>query len=492
MGYVRLEAAGFLMDAQSPAAQDETSLEREALLVYVGTFQSMDGEVGVTTEHIEKLMGTHNEALGRQQRLSTGEVHPKFFPPIQLDHSPLATHTVGRLKGELSIRDTDIGTGEKVPGLYGRVNILGRENVEKVNDGRWTHLSIGADLATGKLNELTITPFPAAANASLLAARKNSRLAEEKKVDKEKLKKHLMDKTKCSAEEADKKLSEMDDEKLKHLAKEADDDEKKLAAEKEAADKLAADKAKEDERLAAEEKKKGDEAKMTAARATFVKLAKDTKVQLKESRLTAKKVDLSIRLSVLRASAKITPAEIKKIDVAELAGKSDETVDTFFKGFELREPVIQVGQMGSSNAIPLTKLAKVAANKKQFKETLSHMPFTGKALSAKLAKEEEEDKKSGADRGDKHLAATDVDTATAFNEVLALIDAGNRDQALAKLKEFMNSMGASTDMAHEMDDDSQKRMAALAGDVKKLQNSFEDLVKSVGPALGVDASELEN
>ena len=171
---------------QSGAFEEEVTsdtgdrLDKKALLVYCGEFQSLDGPVQIKDEDIEKLAANHNGLFAKFSRMATGaEIPAKFMPPIQLDHSTSAKDTVGRLVGNLMPGDFETGDGKKVKALYGTVRILGKENVDKVRDGRWTHLSIGADLENHTLSELTITPFPAAPEASLLSKKRLEEAFEE-------------------------------------------------------------------------------------------------------------------------------------------------------------------------------------------------------------------------------------------------------------------------------------------------------------------------
>src|SRR5574343_633609 len=152
---------------------DSSSLERNVMLVYAGQFESMDGPVEVTEEHLKSLVENHNSKLSKFKRFAIGNDAPlRMAPPLQLDHSTSAAVTVGRVVGDLQLaKYKDDETGEEKPAVFGRIRVLGKENTEKVKDGRWIHVSIGADLEAGKLNELSITPFPAAANAAILSAR---------------------------------------------------------------------------------------------------------------------------------------------------------------------------------------------------------------------------------------------------------------------------------------------------------------------------------
>src|ERR1051326_1007811 len=158
---VKLQS-GFIEQQQMEGKEIPNSLEREALLVYCGNFDSMDGMVEIKEEHLDRLHNKHNSMLASVARMMSGAVPVKFNPPLQVDHSTSGWDTVGRLVGDVRLGEHTISEGQVVKALYGKVRVLGKENVERVLDGRWTHLSIGADLEEGKFQELTITPFPAA------------------------------------------------------------------------------------------------------------------------------------------------------------------------------------------------------------------------------------------------------------------------------------------------------------------------------------------
>lgn len=166
---VRLSLSGALNDGDAKPKEDLSSIDKPAMLVYTGEFESMDGPVSIKDEDIEKLAANHNGFMAKLSRLASGEVHPKHNPPVQLDHSTSARDTIGRLVGNLSVGEHTDEAGNKVKCLLGTARILGKENVERVQDGRWTHLSGGFDLETHKVTELTVTPFPAAGEASLLS-----------------------------------------------------------------------------------------------------------------------------------------------------------------------------------------------------------------------------------------------------------------------------------------------------------------------------------
>lgn len=166
MKKIKLEAVGYF--GEEGTEVNETSFDRPVMLVYAGKFDSIDGPVEISPEHIDGLCLNHNAILSKVKRMASGDIPMREYPPLQLDHSRSAAHTIGRLVGNLTVGEADI-QGEKKKALFGVVRFLGKENVEKARDGRYTHVSIGADLDPCKINELSVTPFPAAPHAALLA-----------------------------------------------------------------------------------------------------------------------------------------------------------------------------------------------------------------------------------------------------------------------------------------------------------------------------------
>jgi hypothetical protein len=597
----------------APAEGDsDAMIERDALLVYTGTFDSMDGAVAINDDHIERLVSNHNSRLSRLKRMVSGETAVlKGCPPIQLDHSVSARETVGRLVGDVRkgvYRDEETGTEHM--GIYGKVRVLGRENVEKVKDGRWIHLSIGADLDDPKLNEVSITPFPAAANASLLASRKAKmaeskqridvsygyeiwevipsgggrkvyrvvkrgktigeapsegaareiieshddpgydaprfsqgenmtgwqkftasvkklfKLSEDKEAsDKaEKMKKHLMDEAKCSDDDAVKKLAEMDDEGKKKLSDEIDEKEKKLAADKEAEDKLAAEKCPKCDKapcacadmaatppagkdLDTQEKNEPEHKFTKEQKASFITLAKGIKSTGSSVRMEARKAKINARLASLRASAKITPAEVKKIDIAKLALDNDATVNAVLKSYEDREPVIIPGIFGTVKAESAAAISEAYRLGTLEAETRANMPMLN---HARLAAEKEgvaaDPKAPAAPTGGMRRLSSEPapgaapgapaqmsseDCELAYGAMCKMMDEGRIQEAKDAMRSLLDQMskGKMSDAGPE-GQPTETSMSALATSVESLQTQFSDLVKLVGPSLGVEAAEL--
>lgn len=433
----------------------QKQLERSALLVYAGSFQSMDGPVEISQDHLTALLQNHNSVLSKVKRLATGDIPAKACPPIQLDHSTSAKDTVGRLIGDLTMAPHTMSDGSEVMGLYGKVRILGQENVERVMDGRWTHLSIGADLDAGKISELTITPFPAAAEASLLkggGCEVELAQGEEPKMD-EKLKKHLMEKMGLSEEDANEKLSKMTDDDKVAMSATCDENTQQMSQETPPAN----------PDLDKQEKDEPEHKEMSAApagialsaddRAKVITLMKGIQAGSKAAQLAARKGQIQARLSALRAAAKLTPAEEKKIDLARLAAANAETVEAVLKSYEDREPVILTGVMGSVKATNAAEIGKDLKNTKLMADTIANMPSLRKAMLA---------------TGKLPEAQEGADEKTVAN-LSAAPHAGNTDTPTTE---------------------AQAQLTALAESAKSMQNQFDELMKLVGPLVGVKSSDL--
>lgn len=484
MPIVNLRALGSIQSgANDFTAADGSFLERPAMLVYSGQFESADGPVDVTSDHLTTLVSMHN---GRVEELLTahgGEIPMKEFPPIQLDHSSSALHTVGRVVGKLSLGQFKHANGLEVPAIYGMARFMGKENIEKVEDGRWTHLSVGADFENGYLRELTVTPFPAAPKASLLSENlKVTKLSAEGTVamrTKEEMRKYLTSRKGLSENDADMHLSKCDADaaEMSKLSAECDEDDKKLSEEN--ADKDRKDK---------EEKEKASTARMSAARTQITQLSAGFTSHVTAARLAAKQGKILTRLSRLRAAGKITPAEVKKLDVRELAAAADASVDLVMKSYENREPVIHVGQLGS---IKGTDLSQLSAGREA--TSMSELEAETRKNMSLLANNK-------TPEGTTELSSTRLMPAPTvseedaryfereYGELVQLMDNGKGDEAKTKLKAHFGRMAAlgfaSIDAVTSSTGETEVQLSALAENVGKMQTEFEHLQKLAGDLVG--------
>lgn len=322
-----------------------------------------------------------------------------------------------------------------------------------------------------------------------------------------KLKKNLMLRDKLSEKDAETKLAGMSEDEQKKLEAYCPPGEKKMAeGEDPAKEKLEdGDKDKDKEKLADDPEKEkkdklaGDEedkdkkkdekdAKMSAARPGIVKLAKAIRKGLSSSKLEHRKGHIAQRLAGLRAKALITPAEVKKIDVDALAGKSEEALTAFFSAFESREPVVMTGQFGTVKATNIAEIEKEVAEHTQLQTSISNMPFTGKAVGDKLTGKK---KGKGTELGEGGKT-TEVKLSSGlesgFADVVKLLDEGKRESALSGLKQLIGRHTEGVQLSG--DSGAEKRFQALAESHKTLENQFEDLLEMVTPLFGIESEEL--
>lgn len=544
---IRLDS-GYLADEGKTVS--DSVYDRPVMLVYVGKFESMDGPVDITESHVERLASEHNSMLSRVKRFASGEVPMREYPPVQLDHSPSAVHTVGRLVGDLSVGEADID-GEKLKALFGTVRFLGKENVEKAMDGRYTHVSIGADLESHRINELSVTPFPAAPKASLLSKK---RLASYKGVEYEieqtedgvyciyviengvrkkvadhagssdevdseakrwidhergeigmhdKMKKHLMEHEKMSEKDAHELAHKMHEHHMKHMGKSEEEMSKHLeAADDKELKRMHEDYDKHLKHLAEKEPAHGGEdagkpedaekeKKMTAAKEGFMRLVKGIKAHTTELAADIKLSNVNARLLKLRASGKITPAEIKKIDVKKLAELSTEASEAALATFDLREPVIRFGLMnGTTKADAIQKVANKYRMAKLELESRLNMPSKKKEAEAMLAKLSEEEKHEMAKVGDgeEEEPSKGMLTKVSYEDLVKMLDEKDRHEELKKhLKHLVDIHGYGAGM-NESDE---KHMSSIAKRQTALQNEFNELISIVSPALGIKLEDIK-
>lgn len=346
------------------------------MAVYEGSFESMDGPVTITRAHIEALCDNHNRRIAE----SNGNIGA--CPPMQLDHEKAARQTVGRVNGLARVEPRFIKGRERLALVIDRVRFLGSENVAPATDGRWSSVSIGANLDTCTLDELSIVPFPAAEHAALLSKGAATMTTEQK----ERLKKHLMKTTKCSADEADEKLSKLSEDEQKKLAADADEDEKKLASD--AADKAQNLAAGDDDKDKDDKKDKDDDKKLGAPDPVKARLAAklaDVQKQLAEVKMATRAGDVTTRLAKVRAEARITPVVQKRLAKLELHKRTDGEIKTAFEILDALEPVVPVGQVGSTRVVDLSGVGKDVASTKVATleaEALADMPFARLALQS--------------------------------------------------------------------------------------------------------------
>lgn len=327
-------------------------------------------------------------------------------------------------------------------------------------------------------------------------------------MDKEKLKQYLVEVKGMTPEEAEAKVNGMSEEELKALEEEIvawamgevgdgdgdgdsdgdtelggkGDDQTSEEEKKKKEVELAAKE--EEDRKAGEEKEK----KLSSARKQLTKLSGDFRSSAKLMQLTAKRGKILTRLSKLQAEAKLTPAEVKKINVVELSAKSDEAVEAVLKSYADREPVLPVGQVGSRKA---ESISRFSANKKMSEleqRTRSNMSFLSQVqrnnrdarLAAGLPLGETGIPESALDPSANH--ATDVNMDAEYEAIAAMMDAGDIQGAKDALKALLAKVAAGSDgdFTDSQNAETERQLSTLVDGVSKMQNQFDEVMKLAG------------
>lgn len=333
------------------ADQNDASdkVTRPAILVHSGpngdkvVFQSSDGEIAFDEERIKRIVENQNKLLNglAEQYGGFDKIPAGAFPPLLDQHENDSNNRiVGRMMALLRFEKRDVPkVGKNVACAVTDITFLGAENVARVADGRIFHLSIGIDELSDTLGETSTVIEPAAPGAMLLKNKPASPVVRLKK-----------------GENMGKNLARIQ----AHANRVA-----KLTAIKDGISTLSAG----------------------------LKGASDT------VKLTKKTGEITHRLTGLMRAGKLTPAEFKKIDVKRLAKLDSESLDTVLSTYDVREPQVNAGQRGTTDAIPFTELA-AGMKKKNLKRLKSEIASDFKKMSGgklNLSSLEDEDEDHGKD-----------------------------------------------------------------------------------------------
>lgn len=460
---------------------DAVMYERDAVLVYPGVFKTMTGEVvTVTPADIDRLCGDRQDVYTKL--LAGGDVTYDQLAPIQTDHSRSSWDTVGRVMRTFK----GIYKGQKA--LYGRLRFLGEDAVSRAKDGRWTHLSVAANFETGFLKELTVTPFPAAGGAILLS---------EGDPMNPKLVAYLMKAKNLSEADATKALTEMTEECRNDLVKLSEGTDPGTGdGPRPLGDAVTPPPAAEVTPAAvatppAKELGGADDPavkKFAAARGKISELARNLRRGSKDLGRDVRVAQLSERFSALRSEGKISPAEVKKVDVVKLSEASPEAQELVLKSYADRQPVIFMGQYGTTVAPSATTALRKTVDDKMLAEMAQDMKFSSSAVKH-LA--EEAAPSAPGTNGSMNLTDSGVPQASAMNHfkhLSKLMEEGKHDECKSYLMKCLSEDGGA--VAPSVDPESEKRMSAVAENFKKLQNQVDDLVKVFAEAAGLEESEL--
>lgn len=301
-------------------------------------------------------------------------------------------------------------------------------------------------------------------------------------MDKAQIVAYLMEVKNMTEEEANAHLDGLSEEDRNELESEitrwASSDEELTSEEEEEKKKLSEKEDKEEE-----EKK---EVKLAAARTSLATLSRGFKTSVDNARLAAAKGRILTRLSRLRAQAKITPAEVKKLDLTKLSKASDESINLLLQSYEDREPVIVTGQFGSIKASSFSRLGKAQQMSKLEAETRHNMSLKRGKTDGKTKLSEGDVVVSTEGVDVSSIGDHTIDTTTvqaAYENLVSLLDQGNIDEVKAKLKALVASalaMGGTSEYTESNTLETETQLSALVDSVTKMQTQYDDLHKLAG------------
>lgn len=187
-------------------------------------------------------------------------------------------------------------------------------------------------------------------------------------------------------------------------------------------------------------------------------------------RVALRAANLKSTFARLRSQGKLTPAELKKIDLSELASANDQTISAVLKSYENRQPVILVGQLGSARGIDAAKVAQTAKYAALEAETRANMTFTSRGKAPSKLNDESTQANGGRIEIEVQPATQDHDEM--WSSIMKSLSSG--DEAGAK-GIFMKCLGCK--MSSNEDEIDETSMNALMGMFGDLENEFSSVVR---------------
>jgi hypothetical protein len=192
--------SGQIADENKKAGDAGDKVVRHAILVHSGPngeeviFESGDGEIKFDDDRIQRIVDNHNAKINSLAAQYGGldKMPIGAFPPILDQHeTDSADRIIGRLASLLKFEKRNVpGVGENVACAMADITFMGADTVQKVNDGRLYHLSIGINEETDTLGETSTVIEPAAPGAMLLSGKKGTIKKGNVMKDKKRLKAH--------------------------------------------------------------------------------------------------------------------------------------------------------------------------------------------------------------------------------------------------------------------------------------------------------------
>ena len=144
-----------------------------------GTFTSgMNGATfKITTDDLIQIKNHYNGRFKEyvksifQDKLPEYDIEGVQFLPNCIEHQVNDEHVVGRIIGNLWLEDDKI---TQAVWLHAKIEVLGKENVDKLKDGRRKAVSINFNTETYELQEISFVAYGAVPDACILSASNSS------------------------------------------------------------------------------------------------------------------------------------------------------------------------------------------------------------------------------------------------------------------------------------------------------------------------------
>jgi hypothetical protein len=389
------------------SSQSKSSIKR-ALLCRTGKFDGMYGKVTVTIEMLELIASKY---LSDKEK----PTNENDFVPILLDHNRAVDLVKGRLLASgMVVEEWKEIDGEMTYGLFGNLRIDDPEAMANVDSGKYAQLSISFDEESGELFEVSFVAVEAARGSIVLSKSEGG-----KRMGK-------------------KSLAQL---KTKHLT----------------ALKSAVGESRKNRKVALS-------ALMTKANEIQAELVV-LEAKSQTIALTVKQGQIKGKFSALTKGGKMSPVELKALDVKSLAALDSKSLAMVLAAYESRPVSTDVFQFGQkSDKKPIADLSPAA-----MREAIK-LQRSGKGT--KLAAEDDTDDDGDKNKkdGKKELSADDEDSMSSGDMKTCLEEMQAHHEKLAecmdKMKELSGYVKSMSD-DEEKDEGKEKEMSAKDEDEEK-------------------------
>jgi len=208
--------------------------------------------------------------------------------------------------------------------------------------------------------------------------------------------------------------------------------------------------------------------KLTDMKESLTKLSTKLVASGEGVRLAKVQGEISGRLTRLMKSGKLTPAEVKKIDLKKLSALPTEAIDTLMSTYEALEPKIIAGQRGSSDPSATVDFAGIGKEleRKQMTRLKAEVRGELKKMGAKLKSADDE---ADQDHGKGHeMGKKLADEASEEHRAKKLADEASEQHRAGAAPEHIEKLKQHLAAVHGH---------LAAGNIEEAKKAHEELMK---------------